>query len=102
MAWGTDDRATRVLTVTDGGESATVTIKELREGEKQDIYDALTDGFGLGKLRRATLLASITEWTIPTPLSEQSIRDLPTAVAEAIYDGITELSEGIEGENPPT
>lgn len=97
MAWG--ERATRTITVTHGEDTATVTVQELLEGDRQDMFDVMN---GAGSARAFILERGIVSWTIPLDLTAESIALLPQEVGSTIFEAITTLSEGIEGENPPT
>jgi hypothetical protein len=84
-----------------------VFIRSLRDGDNQDIQDALAAmspgekadmKLALGTSRRLTMLHGIESWTLtnedgsPLPLCEQSIRDLAPEDADYIYKEINDLN----------
>jgi hypothetical protein len=91
-----------------------VLIRSLRDGDNQDIQDALAAvatgvakadmKLALGTSRRLTMLYGIENWTLtnedgsPLPLSEQSIRDLALEDAEYIYKAINEINVPMTGD----
>jgi hypothetical protein len=110
MAW-TVSSITREVTITDpdSGDTATVIIKKLSEGDLQLRTDSMSVALvgegasmniALGQLRRIDLESSIVSWDIPgLPFTKAEIGNLDPAIAGQIYEAVQELNPSVFGDD---
>ncbi len=86
------------------GETATVDLRKMNEGDRMDRENALLESrakkgakdqsvsYKIGLLREFDLQTSIVAWSLPFPISRSTLRDLDPSVASQIHDAIRDLN----------
>ncbi len=96
--WKTADLTTTFeISDPDTGETASVTIKRLSEGNRMQLQTALVPGMSLSaymvEQRRLSIELSITSWTLPLDITEAT--ELDPRIIGQIHEQVTLFNPGI-------
>ena len=103
MSWRVSD-VTKAFQVTGSdGETATITIRRMSEGDSLRMQQITAEALAAGKsysqvlveLRRYRIATFITAWTLPFDLSPDAVEELSPEVASAVDEEVQLFNPGV-------